>query len=89
MSFNSVKLITIDAVSRRSWLHHVLQTKKMLVSFEVRIERPQQFGYDDDEERTGVLAVADRFKKLEQVLVACSSRSCNNLSTSVLTSDLC
>lgn len=36
--------------------------KKMLIFFEIRIERPQQFGYDDDDEGTGVLAVADCFK---------------------------
>lgn len=40
----------------------------MLVSFEVRIERPQPFGCDDDKEGTCVLAIADGFKKLEQVL---------------------
>ena len=63
MSFNSVKVITIDSLSRRSCLHHVLQTKKMLVSFEIRIEGPHQFGYDDDEEGTGVLGIADNLKK--------------------------
>lgn len=34
----------------------------MLVSFEVRIEGPHQFGYDDDEEGTGVLGIADNLK---------------------------
>jgi len=47
--------------------------QKMRISFEIRIERPQQFGYDDDEVGTGVLAIADRFKTLQQVLAACTA----------------
>lgn len=80
MPFNSVKFIMIDTVSKKAML---TKKTKMLVSFEVRIERPQQFRCDGDD-GTGVLAIAGGFKKMVRVLAVCSTHSCNNLSTSVL-----
>lgn len=89
MSFSSVKFVVTDTVSRRSCLHQVLQTKKLLISFEVLRERPQQFGCDDAEEGSSVPARAGSFKERSRALVACSTPSCSDLSASVLTSGLC